>query len=384
MQKGRNEMITRRIFLLSATAAAAAIELSGPVRAADTIKIGMVVTQSGAGAAAGQFVINDAKMAIDEINKAGGVLGRNLELVTEDDQGTNPGAVSAFNRLANRGDIVAYYGPTRSTQILAIEPDIRRVGKIVLQQGQDPKLTKLGNPWIFRVTVANDMVSGVVAQAGVKEMGKSKWAIVFSTDTFGKSGSDNYIAALKKLGIEPVLVQSFAAQQNDLTPVVLAVQQSGADIVATAVALETDVALLLRQAKDLGVEAPVIGGTSVVSPVTIKLAGNAANGAYGVVDFAAGSSKQAQDFYDHYVAAFGQPPAAGNSYDAMKILAKVISDAGTTETEAMRKTLLSLKDYQGVEGVYDFDKNGDGLHGLNLVKVDDGKLEFVKSVKATQ
>jgi branched-chain amino acid transport system substrate-binding protein len=358
-------------------ATAGVFAISGRAHAADTIKIGMAVTQSGAGAAAGQFQFNGGKLGVDHVNAAGGVLGRQLELVVEDDQGTNPGAVSAFNRLAERSDLAAFYGPARSTQILAIEPDIRRIGKVMMMQGQDPKLTHLGNEWLFRATVANDLSSKVIAQAGVKELGKTKWAIVHSTDTFGKSASDNLIAALAKLDVTPVLVQGFAAQQNDLTPVVLALKQSGAEMISTSVALETDVALLLRQMKELGLTAPVIGGTSLVSPVTLKLAGPAADGCYGATGF----SPQAQKFYDDYKAAFGEPPAAGSAYDGMMLLARAIADGNSTEPEAIRRALHGIKDYAGVEGKYSFDANGDGLHALNLVKIEGGKTVFVKSVE---
>src|ERR1700751_183082 len=101
---------------------------TGPARAADAIKIGMVTPLTGPGAFSGQLQSNGAKLAVAEVNKAGGVLGRPIELVIEDDQTTNPGAVLAFSKLAGDSDIPAFLGPIRSTQVHAIAPDVLKLG----------------------------------------------------------------------------------------------------------------------------------------------------------------------------------------------------------------------------------------------------------------
>ena len=111
-----------------------------------TIKIGMVLTVTGAAADNGKYALAGAKIALDRVNKAGGVLDKQVELVTEDDQTTNPGAVLAFSKLAAQPDIVAFLGPIRSTQNHAIAPDILKTGKPVCFGGTDPALTKMGNP----------------------------------------------------------------------------------------------------------------------------------------------------------------------------------------------------------------------------------------------
>ena len=95
--------------------------------AADPLKIGMALPLSGPGASSGQFQNNGAKLAVEEVNKAGGVLGRPITLVVEDDQSTNPGAVLAFSKLAGDPEIPAFLGPIRSTQIHAMAPDVLKV-----------------------------------------------------------------------------------------------------------------------------------------------------------------------------------------------------------------------------------------------------------------
>src|SRR5277367_5958489 len=187
-------MLSRRFFLQSSAASAAYLAFGvSAARAANapgvadaaTIKIGMVLSVTGPGADGGKYSLTGARIALDRVNKAGGVLGKQVELITEDDQTTNPGAVLAFSKLAVQPDIVAFIGEVRSTQTHAMAPDILKTGKPVCFGGTDPKLTKMGNPWLIRFR-SNDSYSGrVIASYGVETLGKRNWAIVHSTDAFG-------------------------------------------------------------------------------------------------------------------------------------------------------------------------------------------------------
>jgi branched-chain amino acid transport system substrate-binding protein len=166
------------------------------------------------------------------VNKAGGVFGRPIELVIEDNQSTNPGAVLAFSKLAGDKDIPAFIGSVYSTQVHAMAPDILRLGKPVMIGATDPQLTHMGNQWLFRFR-PNDIYSArVIADYGVKTLGKKKWAIVHSTDAFGTNGMKNLVEDLKGMGVEPALVQGYTNNSQDFTPVVLAVKQSGGDVSA--------------------------------------------------------------------------------------------------------------------------------------------------------
>src|ERR1700737_4567526 len=176
-------------------------------RAAEPLKIGMVAPLTGPAAEVGRYQTQGAKLAAEEVNKAGGVLGRQIELVIEDDQATNPGIVLAFSKLAGDNDVPAFIGPLRSIQVHAVAPDIQRIGKPVMIGGTDPQLTHMGNPWLFRFR-PNDFYSArAIADYGAKTLGKKKWAIVHSTDAFGTNGMKNLVAVLNGMGVEPVLVQ---------------------------------------------------------------------------------------------------------------------------------------------------------------------------------
>ena len=216
-------MICPRIVLAGVMAVLACF-----ARSAKTLKIGMVAPLTGPAAESGRYQTQGAKLAAEEVNKADGVLSRPIELVIEDNQSTNPGAVLAFSKLVGDKDIPAFIGPFLSTQVHAMAPDVQRVSKPVMIGGTDPQLTHMGNPWLFRFR-PNDIYSArVIADYGVNTLGKKKWAIVHSTDAFGTSGMKNLVEDLKGTGIEPVSVQGYTNSSQDFTPLALAVKQSGA------------------------------------------------------------------------------------------------------------------------------------------------------------
>src|SRR5271168_4677073 len=268
--------LTRRTVNLGLAASLAAPALLRRARAAgDTIKIGMVLSVTGPAADNGKYALAGAKIALDRVNKAGGVLGKQVELVTEDDQTTNPGAVLAFSKLAAQPDIVAFLGPIRSTQNHAIAPDILKTGKPVCFGGTDPALTKMGNPWLVRFRPNDSYSARVIASYGVETLGKKNWAIIHSTDAFGASGFNALAASLAKIGAKVASDQGYPNQNQDFTPVVLAIKSSGADVICSYFTFDNDVAVFARQLRQLGVTLPWVGSPTTVDVGAVKLAGPA-------------------------------------------------------------------------------------------------------------
>ncbi len=375
-------MITSRRSLIGMVSAGACLGFVGPATAADTIKIGMTIPMTGPGATTGKLQTEGAKLAIDQVNAAGGVNGRMLELVLEDDQTTNPGIVLAFSRLVNRGDLAVILGSVRSTQVNAIAADIKKSGIPTFIGGSDPTLTHMGNPWIFRCRPNDTYSSKVIAAFGVNELKKTKWAVVHGTDAFGASGGKLVIEQLKALGITPVLEQGINNGQADLTPVVLAVRNSGADVLTTYIAFENDVALFARQLKQFGVAIPWIGSASVASPISRNLAGPALYGTYVVADYDDNASPTAKKFAGEYLKAYGGTTDDQSAwpYDAVNLTVEAIKKTGGTDPAKLRDALHAIKDFPGTEGTYTFDDNGDGLTSYNIIRNEDGKLVFIRQI----
>src|SRR3954463_11285492 len=246
--------LTRRDFAACVAAGIVAPHISSIAKAQGaTIKIGMCAPVTGPAAESGGYAIKGAKLALEAVNKAGGVLGKQLELIVEDDQTTNPGIVLAFSKLAAQSDVVAFLGSIRSTQVHAMAPDVLKLGKPVMIGGTDPNLTHMGNQWVFRFR-PNDSYSGrVIADYGVNTLGKKKWAVLHSTDAFGTAGGKALAFPLEKLGNPAVLDQGYANQSQDFTPVVLALKQSGADVLGTYFTFENDLGIFARQLRQPGV-----------------------------------------------------------------------------------------------------------------------------------
>ena len=378
--------LSRRYFSAGLTAGLALPAFMGRAGAQGaTIKIGMCAPVTGPAAESGRYAQIGAKIAVDAVNKAGGVLGKQVELIVEDDQTTNPGIVLAFSKLASQPDIVAFLGSIRSTQLHAIAPDVLKVGKPVMIGGTDPALTHMGNPWYFRFR-PNDLYSGsVIAEYGVKTLGKKKWAIVHSTDAFGTAGGKALTAGLARQdGASVVLDQGYANQSQDFTPVVLAIKQSGADILGSYFTFENDLGIFARQLRQLGVMIPYVGSPSIVNITALKLAGPALHGTFGVADYAEESSEASRAFGKAYreVAKVAPDNQASWTYDAVTVLCMAIKKAGKTDPAAIREAILSIRKHAGAEGEYNFDANGDGLHGYNIVRNEKGTIVFDKHVES--
>jgi branched-chain amino acid transport system substrate-binding protein len=378
--------LTRRDFAAGIAAGVVAPYIIGSARAqAATIKIGMCAPVTGPAAESGGYAIKGAKLALEAVNKAGGILGKQAELIVEDDQTTNPGIVLAFSKLAAESEIVAFLGSIRSTQVHAMAPDVLKLGKPVMIGGTDPNLTHMGNQWLFRFR-PNDSYSGrVIADYGVNALGKKKWAVLHSTDAFGTAGGKALSAALEKLGSPAVLDQGYANQSQDFTPVVLAIKQSGADILGSYFTFENDIGIFARQLRQLGVNIPWVGSPSIVNITALKLAGPALYGTFGVADYAEESSDAAKTFGKAYrdIAKVAPDNQSSWPYDAINVLAAAINKAGSTDSAKIREAILATQKFPGAEGEYNFDQNGDGLHGYNIVKNEKGNITFDKHIEFT-
>ena len=367
----------RRISL----AAVAALLGASPAFAQGTIDIGLIADMTGPAALSGKHKVNGARLAVDEINAHGGIKGKKINLIVEDDQGMNQAGVSAYQRLAANMNIVAIIGSVRSTIVNATLPYVARDKIPTMIGGTDPKLTHTGNPWVFRFRPNDSYASRVMASYSVHNMNTKKAAILYDTDAFGSAGNTLLQAALKKEGATIVSDQGYSTATRDYTSYLEKIKSSGADTVETYMTNAEDEAQMLKQFRQLGLKVGIMGSPSVATAVCIQLAGAAVNGAYGVSDFVAAGNAAAKAFSQKYEAKYHTSPDlfGGWVYDAVNVLAQVIGKDGTSP-QAIQKGIRDVQGYDGVEGTYNFDKNGDGLHGYSVVEMVDQKVKLIKYV----
>jgi branched-chain amino acid transport system substrate-binding protein len=361
--------------------AAALALLSGTAFAQGTIDIGLIADMTGPAALSGQHKVNGAKLAVDEINAHGGIKGKKIKLFVEDDQGMNQAGVSAYQRLASNQKIIAIIGSVRSTIVQATLPYVARDKIPTMIGGTDPALTKAGNPWIFRFRPNDSYASAVMASYSVKHMNTKKAAILYDTDAFGSAGNQLLLAALKKAGATVVSDQGYTTATKDYTSFLEKIKSSGATTLETYMTNSEDEAQMLKQFRQLGLKLQVMGSPSIATAVCLQLAGPAVNGTYGVSDFVAQGNAAAKAYTKKYTAKYHSAPDlfGGWVYDAINVLSQVIAKDGTSGP-AIQRGIRAVQGYKGVEGTYNFDKAGDGLHGYSVVKIVNQKVKLIKYV----
>jgi branched-chain amino acid transport system substrate-binding protein len=360
--------------VLGATAARAA---EGPIR------IGQVIPITGEAAEAGRYHKYGAELAVEQVNKAGGIKGRKIELVQEDDKTTNPGAVAALQRLLEDKDIPAIIGSIRSTQVQAMLPTVKEAGIPFMIGGTNYGLTHQGNPWVFRFRPHDGFSAKVIAKFAVDELKLKKLAVYHSTDAFGSGGRDNVVKALQDLKVEPVVVQGFNNGEKDFTAVLTALRQSGADGLITYFTFSTDNGIFAKQLKQLGIKVTWVGSPAIVAVDGRKLAGEALYGTYGVSDFHVDGSAKSKEFTAAYKAKYNLEPDLYSSwcYDAVTVLAEGMRRAADLKPESIRKAIMGIKNFPGAEGEYNFDENGDGLDHYHIVRNDNGTIKYFKTIR---
>jgi branched-chain amino acid transport system substrate-binding protein len=262
-----------------------------------------------------------------------------------------------------------------------MSPSIAKAGVPTLIGGSDTALTHVNNHWLFRLRPNDSFSAKVIADFGINSLKAKKWAIVYSTDAYGAGGAKALTEALKDLGVTPVMSQAFTGNAQDFATIALGIKNSGADLISGYIGMPPDLAIFAKQLGQLGMTVPILIGQGA-SVTARRLAGSALFGSYAVIDFTPDASAATREFSKKYRQTYGIDPDFFSSwtYDAIQILALAIKKAGKTDAEAIRNAILDIRGYEGVEGTYTFDQNGDGLHGYNVVRNEEGKLVFIKRV----
>lgn len=347
------------------------------------IVIGQVVPLTGEAVESGKFQKNGAALAVEQINAAGGINGKKLEIVIEDDQTTNPGAVAALQKLLQNKDIVAMVGSIRSTQVQAMLPTIAEAKVPVMIGGTNYGLTHAGNPWVFRFRPHDGMSAKVIAAFLVDEQKKKKVGVIHATDAFGTGGKDFVVEELKKKGADVVLVRGYNNGEKDFTAILGELKRSGADGLVTYMTFSTDLGIMAKQLKQLGVGVTWVGSPSITAVDGRKLAAESLYGTFGITDFHTEGNPVAKKLGETYKAKFNETPDlyAAWTYDAVLALAEALKKAPSLKPDDIRKALLGIQGFQGAEGRYDFDENGDGLHHYHVVQNQNGDIKLFKTIQ---
>jgi branched-chain amino acid transport system substrate-binding protein len=363
---------------------AAAFLLACSVHAAEPIKIGEYASLTGKEAGFGQTSHHGVTLAVEEINAAGGILGRPLELVYEDDQ-TKPGeSATAVKKLISRDKVVALIGEVSSSRSLEAAP-IAQGAKIpmIAPAATNERVTKVGN-YIFRVCFIDPFQGGVMAKFATEDLKVKKVAILSSVSNAYSLGlAKVFKKTFEDAGGEVVTEKSFTEGDKDFRAQLTAVKSVGVEAVFVP-SYYTEAALIVRQARDLGMTMPFFGGDGWEDEQLLKIGGDALNGCYYSTHFSAENTDPAVvKFVAKYKSRWdGEVPGAFSAlgYDAVYVLADAIKRAGTTDGPKLRDALAATKNFAGATGVTTLDKNRNASKPATIIAIKGGKLTFAKTV----
>jgi branched-chain amino acid transport system substrate-binding protein len=346
-----------------------------------------IMELSGTGATPGTNFDNGVKLAVKEINAAGGILGRKIDYQSQDTQ-TNPGVAKAVAQKAVDQKAYVVLGPVHSGSMIVSMGETRQAEITNFTGGEAAVITKQNNPYVFRTSFTQSSSMPKVARYIKDQLKAGTVAITFTNNDFGKGGRDEMQKALAAQGIKVVADVSTDPGQIDMSSAVLQIKQANPDVLF-AYLTEEEGARLLRELKKQGFNKPIVGETTIIGQKVIELAGDAAEGVLGHVGLTADAPQPTVKAFDQkYLAEYKQRSDHNGmkGYSAVYVIKAATEKVGKFDSKALAAALhgakISAKDNPGVLLDVSFDQNGDLDRESFIIKVVNGKQQVIATVPA--
>ena len=322
-------------------------------------KVGVISYLTGPGASYGEAITNGINLAHKEITDLGEV---DIELKIEDSAGKQEEALSVAQKLMNSENVDAIIGPTLSTEMQIVGPEADLNGVPILGTSNTAEgIPQLGE-YVFRNSIPETLAIPASVQKAIDKYGAKKVAILYGNDdVFTKAGYDTMKQVAEDLDLEVLTTETFQLGQSDYKAQLTKIKSLNPDLVLAS-ALYNEGAVILDQARKMGIDVPFVGGNGFNSPEVIKIAGDAANGLIVATPwFSKKDDEKVKKFVEDYEAAYGMEPDqfAAQAYDGFYVMAEAIKNAGEADRDAIRDALAEIKDFEGVLGKMSFDEDGD-------------------------
>jgi len=351
---------------------------AGPGQGSEIV-IGHYASMTGGTAHFGQDTDKAARLAVEQLNASGGVLGKKLKLVTLDTRGDGAEAANAVSRLIDVEKATAILGEVASSLSLQGGPIAqRRKIPMVSPSSTNPKVTQVGD-YVFRVCYIDPFQGKVMALFARQTLKLDKVAILKDVKNDYSIGlADAFQKAFVGSGGTIAIEQSYSAGDTDFSAQVTAIKSSGAQAIWVP-GYYAEVGAIARTAARLGVKIPLMGGDGWDAPQLFTIGGEALNGSYFSNHFAPDqASPKAQKFVADFKAKYGQEPTGLGAlgYDGVMVIADAIKRAGKVDTAAIRDALATTKDYEAVTGKITMDKDRNPEKSVVVLKIDGGKAKY--------
>lgn len=382
--------------LLTTAAAIALFTLAGCTKTGGdkpeesaTIKIGQIASMTGKEATFGQQVDDGIKLAIEEINNAGGLLGKKLELITEDTQSQTPPTKTAMEKLVSKDQVVAVIGEVASSRSMAAAPIAERAKVTLISPAStntNVTLDKDGKTlgYVYRICFIDPFQGTVMAKFASENLKAKNIAILKdNANDYSVGLAKNFAETFTKNGGTIVEEQAYEGGQTDFKAQLTAIKAKNPEAIFVP-GYYTEVSLIAQQARELGMKAPLLGGDGWDSPVLTQgaakeaLEGSFFSNHYSEQD----TSAVVLEFIKRFKAKYNEVPGAMSAlgYDAMNIIAKIIKDSGKADAETIAKGLATLKDYPGVTGKITIDPQHNANKPAVVLQIKDGKYSYYSTI----
>ncbi len=364
-----------------ASALDAGIAIARPALAdlphAQSYRIGLNVEVTGTGAQLGDLSIRAARLALEEINAAGGVNGIPLELVVRDCRSDAATALEQYRLALSQDQLTALIGPFKSAYAVGIVPEHRISALPMLIGATNATLTAQGDTNLFRMRPSDRLTAAAMAALATERLGLRRIAIIHDSDAFGSGGAEHITSSLATRALAPVAQADYRTGTRDFDALAQNVAAARPDAVLIYATNTTDLGFLLRAIRYWKIDASIITSPSGATTVTHDVAAEAQDGIYVAMDAFLPATPQGQRFVQRFTARFGVPPDTYIAwyYDAMFMLAGVVRAHGS----APQDISAGLRDtsFAGVQGAYHFDAQGEGLHDVTIVQMRGGAAQRI-------
>jgi len=360
-------------------------------QSSDTIKIGANLEMTGSNATFGQSATNGAKLAIKQANEKGGVLGKKLELVVADNKSEAAEAANSMQKLISQDKVAAIIAPIASSSVMA-GAQVNNDGKVlaISPTASNPKVTvdpdtgKVRD-YLFRASFIDPFQGAVMANFASKSLnGKTAALYIDTSSDYAKGLGQFFKETFIKNGGQIVSEEAYLAKDTDFKSTLTKIKSSNPDILFVP-GYYQEVGMIVKQAREIGINAAILGGDGWDSEKLPEIAGNdALNNTFFANHYSPDDQSPAiQDFVATYKAEYGQVPDsfAVLSYDATMMIIKAIERAGSLDTVKIKDEMAKTKDYAGVSGMITLDEKHDAIKDAVVIEFKNGKQTFKEKVK---
>jgi branched-chain amino acid transport system substrate-binding protein len=351
--------------------------------AADTIKIGEFASLTGKEAAFGQSSHKGTQLAIDELNAGGGILGKQIDFVYEDNRSTPGESATIAKKLITRDKVVAILGEVASGRSLEAAP-IAQSNKVpmISPSSTNPKVTETGD-YIFRVCFTDPFQGRLLAEFAQRTLKARKVAIFSDVSAPYSVGLAQYFREPFVAGGGTVVSeQKYTGGDKDFRAQLTVIKNTNPEAIIVP-GYYTDVGLIVAQARQLGITVPLFGGDGWEAPELLQIAGAALEGTYYSTHFSPDNTDPlAQKFVAAFRAKYNETPdaMAALGYDSALVLADAIKRAGSTDGPKLRDAIAATQGFPGATGATSLDAKRDASKGAVIITVKDGKFKYLETI----